>query len=77
MKITHQFCTKLKTLLFYHRQLLKGKLQALCVVCYPFGRDVLHGVLQQLLVSNVGLNQVVKAGRLLHLSVELENIETI
>lgn len=61
----------------YHRQLLKGELQALCVVCNPFRCDILHGVLQQLLVSNVCLNQVVKAGRLLHLSVELENIERI
>lgn len=61
----------------YHRQLLKGELQALCVVCDPFRRDVLHSVLQQLLVSNICLNQVVKAGRLLHLSVELGNIEMI
>lgn len=59
-------------MLFYHRQLLKGKLQALCVVCNPFRCDVLHGVLQQLLVSNVCLNQVVEAGRLFHLSVELK-----
>lgn len=64
-------------MLFYHRQLLKSKLQALCVVCNPFCRDVLHGVLQQLLVSDVCLNQVVEAGCLLHLSVELENIETL
>lgn len=63
--------------MFYHKQLFKGELQALCVVCNPFRRDVLHGVLQQLLVPNVGLNQVVEAGRLLHLSVELGNIETI
>lgn len=62
-------------MLFYHRQLLKGELQAFCVVCNPFRCDVLHGVFQQLLVSNVCLNQVVKAGRLLHLSVELENVK--
>lgn len=63
--------------MFYHRELLKGELKALCVVGDPFCRDVLHSVLQQLLVSNVGLNQVLEAGRLLHPSVELENIGTI
>lgn len=31
---------------FYHRELLKGELKALCVVGDPFRRDVLHSVLQ-------------------------------
>lgn len=75
---THLFGTREeRNLVLYHRQLLKGELEALCVVCNPFCCDVLHSVLQQLFVSDVGLNQVVKAGCLLHSSVELGNIETI
>lgn len=76
---THLFGSRQRerNLVLYHRQLLKGELEALCVVCNPFCRDVLHGVLQQLFVSDVGLNQVVEAGCLLHSCVELGNIETI
>ena len=55
----------------YHGQLLESELEALGVVGDPFGRDVLHAVLQHLLVPHVGLDQAVEAGRVVHYGVEL------
>ena len=62
---------KQETIKSHHRQLLKSELEAFGVVGYPLGCDVLHGVLQQLLVPHVGLNQVFETGRLLHPGVKL------
>lgn len=57
----------------YRRELLKSKLKALCVVCNSFSADVLHGILQQLFVPHVGLNQTVEARRVFHQCVKLGN----
>lgn len=57
----------------YCRKLLKSKLKAFGVVGYPFGGDVLHRVLQQLLVPYIGLYQIFKTGCLLHPCVKLED----
>lgn len=57
----------------YRRELLKSKLKALCVVCNSFSTDVLHGILQQLFVPHVCLNQTVEACRVFHQCVKLGN----
>lgn len=59
----------------YHRELLKGKLEAFCVICDSFCCDVLHGVLKKLLVPHIGLNQMVETCRFFHPGVELEKTE--
>lgn len=53
-------------------ELLEGQLEAASVVGGPLGRDVLHGILQHPLVAHVGLHQVLEAGGVRGLVVELE-----
>lgn len=56
----------------YRRQLLESKLEPFGVVGYAFGGDILHGILEHLLVPHVSLHQMVKTSRLLHSGVELK-----
>lgn len=60
------------TTMSHLRELLKGQLEAACVVGGPLGRDVLHGLLQHPLVAHVGLHQVLEAGGVRGRGVELE-----
>lgn len=55
----------------HRRELFESKLKAFCVVCNPFSCDVLHSVLQHLLVPHIGLNQMIETRCLLHPGVEL------
>ena len=52
--------------------MLESKLKSFGVVGDALGFDVLDGVLQQLLVPDVGLDQMVEAARNIHPGVELE-----
>lgn len=57
------------------RELLEGQLKAAFVVGDALGGDVLHRFLQHPLVAHVGLHQVLEAGGVHGLVVELEGGE--
>lgn len=57
----------------YRRQLLKSEFEAFCVVCDSLCGDVLHSILEHLLVPDVSLDQMVEARRLFHSGVKLKN----
>lgn len=59
----------------YIKQLLEGKAEALLIIRYPFGGDVVHGVFQHLLVSHVRLNQVLEAADILSVAVKLQRMK--
>lgn len=59
----------------YVCKLVEGKFKAFCVVGDAFGCNVLHSVFKNLFISNVGLDQVVETGCVIHFCVELEKNE--
>ena len=67
-------CVCIETFYSHHGELLESKLKSFGVVGDALGFDVLDGVLQQLLVPDVGPDQVVEAAGFHHLhdGVELE-----
>ena len=65
------FCICMETY-SHHGELLESKLKSFGVVGDALGFDLLDGVFQQLLVPDVGLDQVVEAARYLYPGVELE-----
>lgn len=53
-------------------ELIEGQLKTALVVGGALGGDVLHGLLQHLLVAHVGLHQILEAGGIRRLVVKLE-----
>lgn len=60
----------------YVKQLFKREAKAFLVICYPLRCDVIHRILQHLLVPYIRLNQVLETAHILSVAVKLQRAKS-